>query len=88
MPIWKDVAKGLQGIVNVAAVDADKHKELAGETFLLISLYLLQMMGLFQIRIQYHWQVAHSQPAHTTIGSLKSMHALSPVWSDLYNCKL
>ncbi|KAF0774950.1 hypothetical protein AaE_001350, partial [Aphanomyces astaci] len=30
-PEWKKAAKALDGIVNVAAVDCDQHKELAGK---------------------------------------------------------
>lgn len=30
VPIWKDTASALQGILHVAAVDADQHKSLAG----------------------------------------------------------
>lgn len=39
VPIWKEVAAALKGIIHVAAIDADAHKSLAGY------LPLLQYLG-------------------------------------------
>lgn len=35
VPVWKDVGAALGGIINVAAVDADSYKDLAGRDLLL-----------------------------------------------------
>ena len=37
VPVWKETASALQGIVHVAAVDADQHKGLAGCAMIFIS---------------------------------------------------